>query len=95
MWRVLIVEDDQQMRSFFAASVEGCAQLSLIGNVASVAEAKACLDHATQSVDVLLKDLGLPDGSGLQVIRYARTRHPAFESLVILCSATKTMCWPA
>jgi DNA-binding NarL/FixJ family response regulator len=83
VWRVLIVEDDPQMRSFFAASVERCAQLSLVRSVASVAEAKDCLDHATQSVDVLLTDLGLPDGSGLQVIRHARTCHPACESLVI------------
>ena len=95
MWRVLIVEADPQMRSFFAAIVDRCAQLSLMRCVASVAEAKACLGHTTQSVDVLLKDLGLPDGSGLQVIRHARTRHPACESVVILCSATKTMCWPA
>ena len=51
--------------------------------VACVAEAKACLDHATQSVNVLLTDQGLPDGSGLQVIRHARTRHLACESLLI------------
>ena len=48
-----------------------------------MAEAKACLDQATQSVDVLLTDQGLPDGSGLQVIRHARTRRPACKSLVI------------
>ena len=71
------------MRSFFAASVERCAQLSLVASVASVAEAKVCLDEAAQSVDVLLTDLGLPDGNGLQVIRHARTCHPACESLVI------------
>ncbi|MEO7108310.1 MAG: response regulator transcription factor [Rhodoferax sp.] len=83
VWRVLIVEDDPQMRSFFAASVERCGQLSLVASVASVAEAKDCLDNATQSVDVLLTDLGLPDGSGLQVIRHARTSHPDCEALVI------------
>lgn len=83
MWRVLIVEDDPHMRSFFAASVERCVQLSLVASVASVAEATACLDAATQTVDVLLTDLGLPDGNGLQVIRHARTSHPDCEALVI------------
>ena len=83
MWRVLIVEDDTQMREFFAASVQRSTQLTLIRSVASVAEAKACLDQADQQVDVLLTDLGLPDGSGLEVIRHARMCQPACESLVI------------
>ena len=83
MWRVLIVEDDPQMRAFFAASVQRCSALSLVGSVDNVADAKSCLDHAPQSVDVLLTDLGLPDGSGLEVIRHARQCHPACEALVI------------
>lgn len=83
MWRVLIVEDDPQMREFFSASVQRSAQLSLLGSVSSVAEAKAWLDAAEESVDVLLTDLGLPDGSGLEVIRHARGSHPTCEPLVI------------
>ncbi|MFZ2308981.1 MAG: response regulator transcription factor [Rhodoferax sp.] len=83
MWRVLIVEDDPQMREFFVGSVSRAPELTLEASVASVAEAKACLDHAARGIDVLLTDLGLPDGSGLEVIRYARQRHPACEALVI------------
>lgn len=83
IFHVLIVEDDPLMREFFAASVVRSAQLSLLAGVGSVAEALVCLDHPSPRVDVLLTDLGLPDGSGLDVIRHARLRHPECEALVI------------
>lgn len=83
MWRVLIVEDDPQMREFFASSVGRCDRLCLAGSVGSVAEARAWLDDSAQTLDVLLTDLGLPDGSGLDVIRDAIGRNPACEALVI------------
>lgn len=83
MWRVLIVEDDPEMREFFAACVLRSTGLTLAGCVGTVAEAKACLDRPGQPVDVLLTDLGLPDGCGIEVIQHVRVGHPACESLVI------------
>lgn len=79
----MIVEDDPQMREFFAASVARSAQLSLVAEFGTLAEARVWLDDSSHAVDVLLTDLGLPDGSGLDVIRHAMRRHPACEALVI------------
>lgn len=83
MWLVLIVEDDPQMRDFFGASIKRSGDLALAGSVGTVAEAIAWLDDPAHAVDVVLTDLGLPDGSGLDVIRHATQLHPACEPLVI------------
>lgn len=83
MWRVLIVEDDPPTREFFARSIAGSAELRLAAALATVAEAKAWLYSHAPSVDVLLTDLGLPDGSGLELIRLVGSLNPACEPLVI------------
>ena len=89
-WRVLIVEDDPETREFFAASVRRSADLALLGALGTVADAVQWLDAAAASSpaqnlapDVLLTDLGLPDGSGLQVIAHTLARFTACEPLVI------------
>jgi len=71
------------MRDFFAASVLRCPDLQLAASLGTVAEARAWLDNDANMVDVLLTDLGLPDGSGLEVIRHATRLHPLCEPLVI------------
>lgn len=82
-WQVLVVEDDPHTREFFAAAVRRHPRLALAGAAGTVLQAIAALDAPGAQVDVLLADLGLPDGSGLQVIRHAAQRHPQCEALVI------------
>lgn len=78
--QLLIVEDDPSTLQWLSASVGRVPGLSASG-CASVGEARDWLDG--HRPDFVLTDLGLPDGSGTEVIRHALQRHPHCEVLVI------------
>ncbi|MEM5274734.1 response regulator transcription factor [Cupriavidus taiwanensis] len=80
--RVLIVEDDPlALRRLVQAVDLHAADAVVQGCAATVAEALAWL--AQHQPDVLLCDLGLPDGSGIDVIRNARVRYPGCDCMVV------------
>jgi len=79
--RVALVEDDRETRARLATSIRAQHSLRLEAEYATGAEALAGLESAAP--DVLLVDLGLPDISGLDVVRFAASRYPACDILVI------------
>jgi DNA-binding NarL/FixJ family response regulator len=77
---VLIVEDDAPTRWRIAAALQQAGKFQ-VAEAANLAEARALL--AASEPRVLLTDLQLPDGHGSDLIRQARTGHPAMEIMVI------------
>jgi DNA-binding NarL/FixJ family response regulator len=78
---VVLVEDDPTTRAYLAASVRSQAGLRLAAEAATLAEGVAALKaHRPQ---VVLVDLGLPDGSGLKLIRAATAQQPPPDVMVI------------
>ncbi len=82
---VLIVEDDAVTRRLLSMAIESDPSLRLEAAVESVQAAMAWL--AVHKVDVLLTDLGLPDGSGVDVIQACVAHHPQCDILVITMSS--------
>ena len=78
---VLIVEDDPGTARNFAHGIGLVSSLNLLGAVHTVAAAKQFL--GSNLVDVCLVDLGLPDGSGLEVIRFASKLPTPVHCLVV------------
>lgn len=81
MTQVLLVEDNQPTRERLAGVIEKTAGLELQGAAATFGEAQSLL--AQQTPDVLLTDLGLPDGSGIDLIRQVRSEDKSVEAMVI------------
>lgn len=76
-----IVEDDLRTRRRFEHALARADRLWLAYSAGTVGEMVAWLRD--NRVDVLLVDLGLPDGSGLQVISHCRKLSPGTEIMVI------------
>lgn len=78
---VLVVEDEPEFMRRFSDAVLADAGLRLAGVVGTGQAAIALLDaHAP---DAMLVDLGLPDISGVEVIRHAARHHPGCDVMVV------------
>jgi PAS domain S-box-containing protein len=77
--RILLVEDHVAVRQAIAAAFERERGFRVIGQAGSLAEARTMLDR----VDVAVLDLGLPDGSGTDLIEDLRSASPRAQTLVL------------
>ncbi|RZJ25827.1 MAG: response regulator transcription factor [Haliea sp.] len=78
--RVGVVEDDAQSRESFVAMISAQTDLALV--LVATNRQEALEQLPLRAMDVLLVDLGLPDGSGLDVIRATRQQWPECSILV-------------
>lgn len=82
--RVAIVDDHPMFRIGLAAAIEEMDGIELVGE-ADRAEKVASL-IAEVSPDVLVLDIGLADGSGLEVNRWLAEHHPTVKVLMLTMS---------
>jgi DNA-binding NarL/FixJ family response regulator len=79
--RVLVVEDETEFLRHYSDAVAAEPDLHLVGAVTALAPALALLQAGVP--DVLVVDLGLPDGDGCDLIREAVRRRPDCDCLVV------------
>lgn len=69
---VALVEDDARTRTWLETGVRSASELDLVASFGALKPALAWFAH--HDVDVLLTDLALPDGHGLDLIRTVAAR---------------------
>lgn len=78
--RVAIVEDDAILREELARVVGDADGMDVAGLAETLGAGRALL---ASNPDVLLIDLALPDGNGVDLIRQARAEHPEIKIIVV------------
>lgn len=81
MTTILMVDDHELIRSGLAGAFEASGEFEVVGQAGSVAEALAAARKTKP--DVVVTDVRLPDGSGLDIIRALRVERPEVGLVVL------------
>lgn len=83
--RVLLVDDHEVVRRGLQAILERNREISVVGEAGSVAE--AVREASRIQPDVVVMDLRLPDGSGVEACREIRDTNSAIKVLILTSHA--------
>jgi DNA-binding NarL/FixJ family response regulator len=82
--RVMLVEDHSDFRALMEVLLNGQSDIELVAQAGSLAEARA--QAARFEFDVVVLDLGLPDGHGEDLIADFRRSNPEVGVLILSAS---------
>ena len=82
--RVMIVEDHPDFRALMEVLLNGQSDIELLAQAGSLAEARE--QAAKFEFDIVVLDLGLPDGNGADLIADFRRSNPEVGVLILSAS---------
>ena len=86
--RIMLVDDHHDFRDLMVTLLESQPDLEVVAQAGTMAEARS--QAATSSFDVVVLDLGLPDGNGADLIGELREASPGGAVLVMSASLHPT-----
>ena len=81
IYSIILVEDDLEVRQRLAEVINSHSAFNLLAAVDTMAAGIEALLH--HRPDILLTDIGLPDGSGVEIIRAIGENHLDTQAMVI------------
>ena len=82
--RIMLVDDHADFRDLMVTLLEGQPDLEVVAQAGTMAEART--EAAAAKFDVVVLDLGLPDGNGADLIGELREASPGGAVLVMSAS---------
>lgn len=79
--RIFLVDDHEVVRRGIAGILSGQDGFAVVGEASTCQEAMAGIPAAAP--DVVVLDVHLPDGSGIDLCRQIRTEHPRTQCLIL------------
>lgn len=88
MIRVAMIEDDPVTSERIISLVSQADDIEIVGHAASAAAAREMIKAG--GFDVLLCDIGLPDGNGIHLMKQAMVKNPDVDILVVTIFANQS-----
>ena len=79
--RVLIVDDHPMIRQGLRRVMDNESDLTVCGEAESVRDARTAINHS--SPDIVIVDISLKQGDGMELVREIRAHHPQLPILVL------------
>ena len=89
MHRILLVEDHASFRQTLAYVFDQQPDFQVVAQAATLAEARRLM-NGSETADLGVIDLSLPDGEGTALIKDLRDANPDFAALVLTASLDRT-----
>lgn len=80
-WKIFLVEDHPVTREGLTQLINYQSDLQVCGSAGTVA--KALVGIATSRPDLVVADVSLPDGHGIELVKDIKARHPNLRVLVL------------
>lgn len=86
--KIMIIEDDPMVRMILEAFIGKVGNFNIVSQVSDIDEAQDFLED--NEVDLILLDVFLPLGSGIDLLKWIREKDIAVDAILITAENTKT-----